>query len=158
MSGLLLYGNNKIIPFDPQFSLNSAAAKDGFDEQFARRLIQAGIKPGSLVHLETHAPCYCNTLSHIHQQVLVQLLEKNHYQLVKLNIHEVPDLMPWVPSFPALAVLDMEGKLRYLGPYATGIGCFTGDDLVNDIADIVKQPAPLGAIINSEAQGCYCPS
>ncbi|MEG3767311.1 DUF6436 domain-containing protein [Alteromonas sp. 14N.309.X.WAT.G.H12] len=158
MVGLWFYGDDKIVPFDPNFSLNRAAASDDFDHQFVDMLKSAGIQPGSLVHIQASTPCYCNTLSNIHQQALLSLLKNDGYQWVTLNIENIPALAPWVPTFPALAVIDMKGKLRYLGPYATGIGCFTGDDLVNDIAAMAKQTQPLGAVINSEAEGCYCPT
>lgn len=158
MVGLWFYGDDKIVPFDPDLRLNRAAASEDFDDQFVHSLISAGVKPGSLVHIQAATPCYCNTFSGIHQQALTQLLANDGYQLVKLNIKDVPALNLWISTFPALAVIDMKGKLRYLGPYATGIGCFTGDNLVNNIAAIVQQPQPLGALINSEAQGCYCPT
>ena len=61
-----------------------------------------------------------------------------------------------IPAVPALIILDEHSNLRYLGPYATGYGCFTGKDLVDQIVGYTTQSPYNGAVINTDAEGCFC--
>ncbi|MEC8788091.1 MAG: DUF6436 domain-containing protein, partial [Pseudomonadota bacterium] len=45
---------------------------------------------------------------------------------------------------------------RYLGPYATGYGCFTGKNLVEQVVSYTTQLPYNGAVINTDATGCFC--
>mgnify|MGYP000017559717 CR=1 FL=1 len=158
MTGLWIYGGNQTSEFDPQLSLTAASSERDFDTRFAAYLNEAGIRPGTLVHLQTDSPCFCNSLSRQHQYDLSELLKEQGYSLTVVNLSDHPSLADNVPSFPALAVLDAENQLRYLGAYATGLGCYTGDDLVATIANWVKQDNYQGAMINADGEGCYCPT
>lgn len=155
---VILLGANlqQIVTFDPASKLAQAASQPDFDEQFTRELTDAGIQPGTLVHLQSDQRCYCNQLSDSHQQSLSEDLASEGYQLTQLSLKEHPALTKYISHFPALAVVDTEGHLRYLGPYATGYGCFTGNDLITEISRIATTPEYYGASINSEAKGCFC--
>lgn len=154
----ILLGANlqQIVTFDPALKLAQAASQPDFDEQFAQELVEAGIQPGSLVHLQSDQRCYCNQLSDSHQQSLSKDLADDGYHLTQLSLKEHPALTKYISHFPALAVVDTDGHLRYLGPYATGYGCFTGNDLITEISRIATTTDYYGASINSEAKGCFC--
>lgn len=158
MTGLWVYGGNQTSEFDPSLSLTAAASERDFDIRFVAFLNEADITPGTIVHLQTDAPCFCNSLSRQHQYDLSELLKEQGYSLKVVNLSEHQALADIVPSFPALAVVDADNQLRYLGAYATGLGCYTGDDLVATIASWVRQDNYQGAMINADGEGCYCPT
>ena len=76
--------------------------------------------------------------------------------MVRLNIEDVPELQNIIPAVPTLIVVDELNHLRYLGPYATGYGCFTGKDLVDQVVSYSRQSPYTGAVINADAEGCFC--
>ena len=156
LSGLWFYGDRQLSPFDPALTLTHAASAPDFDQHFSAILQQLGIAPGTIVHLQTKNPCYCNSLTEAHQRELKALLKNSHYQLKVIHVDETPQLEPFIPAYPALAILDGHNQLRYLGPYAEGLGCYTGDDLVSQIASLVTAPTYLGATINTTSEGCFC--
>jgi hypothetical protein len=155
LTAMLFYGLRQLTWFDPEMRLSQAASQVDFDRDFVALLHHAGVKNHSLIHLQDTQGCYCNKLSLAHQQLLQHSLLDEGYTLTTLNINKHPDIAAVMPSFPALAVIDELGQLRYLGPYSTGYGCFTGDDLVDDITQLIEAPY-YGATINTEAVGCYC--
>lgn len=156
LSVLWFYGDRQLSPFDPALTLTHAASAPDFDQRFTSILQQQGVKPGSIVHLQTQNPCYCNSLTEAHQRELSALLKNNHYQLQVIHVDEAPQLEALLPAYPALAVVDEYNQLRYLGPYAEGLGCYTGDDLVTQIASVVTAQTYLGATVNTTSEGCFC--
>jgi hypothetical protein len=56
---------------------------------------------------------------------------------------------------PAVAVIDKASKLRYFGPYSSGMFCNQGDGLVEPFIKN-RQTTATGATIISQSQGCYC--
>lgn len=155
--GLWFYGQDQISDFDPNGQLYASAAQPHFDQTIVASLQELGVNKASIVHLQANQHCYCNELSDIHQTELVQELSDAGYSLVKVNIEESPVLSQALSTFPALAIVDEDGNLRYLGPYATGYGCFTGDDdLTKFVGRLALQENVLGAVVNSDAEGCYC--
>ena len=155
--GLWLYGQDQITDFDPNGRLYSSASQPNFDQNVVDSLYKLGVTKASIVHLESQQHCYCNELSEIHQSELVQELSGAGYNLVKVNIENDPVLTAALSTFPALAIIDENDQLRYLGPYATGYGCFTGDDdLTKFVGRLALQESVLGAVVNSDAEGCYC--
>ena len=71
-------------------------------------------------------------------------------------MEDVPELAALIEAVPALIVLDKQAQLRYLGPYATGYGCFTGKNLVEQVVSYTTQLPYNGAVINADASGCFC--
>ena len=169
---------NQIKPFDPSMLLAQAASNPQFDNDFAEALGQAGVTPGTLVHMVSSGNCYCDKLTEPHRQELSgelasagyrlqQLSLAEHpelsgelanegYQLQRLSLAEHPALTKFVDHYPALAVVDNAGQLRYLGPYAVGYGCFTGTNLVSQIKQAATSAEYYGASINSDVKGCFC--
>lgn len=156
MTGLWVYGGNQTVPFDPDLTLTSASQDKDFDTRFVSEMAKAGIAPGTIVHFEADTPCFCNSLSRQHQKELTNLLQDSGYNFKTLNINEYSSIAAEIPSFPAVAVIDSKNQLRYLGAYATGLGCYTGDDLVTTIASEVQKPDFNGAMLNIAGEGCYC--
>ncbi|NVK54385.1 MAG: thioredoxin [Alteromonadaceae bacterium] len=156
LAALMLANLDQIKMFDPQMKLAQAASQPNFDQQFTADLSAAGVKPGSLVHIRASQRCYCNTLTEPHQQELSQALAANGYQVTQVSLTEHPQLTQYIDAFPALAVVDKQGKLRYVGPYAIGYGCFTGNNLVAEISQLATASEYFGASVNSDAKGCFC--
>ncbi len=155
--GALLVANlDQIKMFDPQMKLAQAASQPDFDQRFSAQLSEAGVAPGSLVHIRGNQRCYCNTLTEPHQQELTESLADEGYAATQVSLSEHPALTQYIDSFPALAVVDKQGKLRYLGPYAIGYGCFTGNNLVAEISELATSNTYYGASVNADAKGCFC--
>lgn len=155
LAGLWLYNSKQIVSFDPDQTLAQAATSMTFDDSLVATLTGQGVQPGSIVHLQTDSACYCNTLTASHRDTLLDALHDEGYQAKTLNISAVPGLRALLPTFPAIAVIDHQRQLRYLGPYATGYGCFTGQTLIDNIVSIARSDFH-GAIVQTEAQGCFC--
>ena len=147
---------NQIKPFDPSMLLAQAASNPQFDNHFAAALGDAGVAPGTLVHMVSSGDCYCDNLTEPHRQELSRELADEGYQLTQVSLTEHPALRRFVDHYPALAVIDSAGQLRYLGPYAIGYGCFTGTNLVNQIKQAATSTEYYGASINSDVKGCFC--
>lgn len=156
IAGLLFYSGRQLSWFDPTMRLSQGSASMTFDTQFADALLNQGAVPGSIVHFSQQARCFCDALTQPHHDVLAARLSDSHYRTASMNLDEHPSLQQFVPSTPAVAIIGFDGELRYFGPYATGYGCFTGNTLVNTIVRIAEQSALPGAVIASEAQGCFC--
>lgn len=154
--GLLLYSQNQLSEFDPKGVLLHASTEANFDTDIAHVLQQEGIPPASIIHVSTSKTCYCDTLAQPHQQQLLAQLESDGYRSVELSLEQVPKLQSVMSATPVLIVIDDEYQLRYLGPYATGYGCFTGKNVVEEVLQYTKAPAYPGAIINADGQGCFC--
>lgn len=147
---------NQIKPFDPSMLLAQAASNPQFDNNFAAALVDAGVAPGTLVHMVSSGDCYCDKLTETHRQELSRELADEGYKLAQLSLAEHPALRRFVDHYPALAVVDNAGQLRYLGPYAIGYGCFTGTNLVSQIKQAATSAEYYGASINSDVKGCFC--
>nr|WP_136251439.1 DUF6436 domain-containing protein [Ningiella ruwaisensis] len=118
-----------------------------------------------LIHFESEQPCFCQTLAQAHINTLNSMLEDSDVHINTLNVSKIAILKHYVPSTPAVAVIDSNGELAYFGPYSSGSGCFGRSGEVNEV---VKQrflePNALTlnshefsrAIIRAEARGCYC--
>lgn len=112
---------------------------------------------GKIIHV-FQGRCFCETLSQSHQQTLNTWAQDKRISFQSLDILALPELTRFVPSTPALIVLNQNNELLYLGPYSTGLGCFDDSGLV----DIKIKPyfeddnKYFKALIQSEARGCYC--
>ncbi len=156
LAGLLFYSQKQLSGFDPQGVLLHASTEASYGTDIARALQQNGIPSASIIHVSTSKACYCDTLAQPHQQALLAELETDGYRSVELSLEQVPELKSVMTATPALIVIDDEYQLRYLGPYATGYGCFTGKNVVEEVLQYTKTPAYPGAIINADGQGCFC--
>lgn len=155
LCALLAYGQRQLSDFDPDGELLHRTTAPDFDASLVAILEKQGIQPGSVIHVGTQYRCYCDTLTTPHQTQLTAKLGSNFRQ-VRLIVEDVPELATMLEAVPALIVLDKQNQLRYLGPYATGYGCFTGKNLVEQVVSYTTQLPYAGAVINTDATGCFC--
>jgi len=155
LTALLVYGQRQLSSFDPNGDLLHRTTAPNFDASLVELLNEQNIAPGSVIHVGTQSRCYCERLTTPHQTQLLTKLGNDFHQ-VRVNIEDVPELAAMLDAVPALIVLDMQNQLRYLGPYATGYGCFTGKNLVEQVVSYTTQLPYSGAVINTDATGCFC--
>ena len=156
LAALLAYSERQLSEFDPDGVLLHASTSPNFDSNFVAFLKEQNVEAGSIVHIGTASNCYCNSLTKPHQTQLLNRFENEQYQLTSINIESAAMLKKMLSSVPALVIVDKDYQLRYVGPYATGYGCFTGKDMVDQVVTYTKQAPYQGAVINADAQGCFC--
>lgn len=154
--GLMVYSQRQLSFFDPQGILLHASTNATFDETVVRALKNQGITGASIVHVGPKNDCYCDTLTKPHQAQLQAKLRVKGYRATQLNLEHAPELKALISSVPALIIIDSHAQLRYLGPYAIGYGCLTGNTLVEAISQYASARPYPGAIINADASGCFC--
>ena len=155
LAALLVYGQKQLSEFDPNAVLLHHSTAASFDHDVVEQLRKMDIQAGSIVHIGSTQDCYCERLTEPHQRQLVSRLNPS-YELISTTIETQPSLKNFIPSTPALIVLDDAFQLRYIGPYATGYGCFTGKNLVDTIVSYTQQSPYNGAVVNADATGCFC--
>ncbi|APD84746.1 thioredoxin [Alteromonas sp. Mex14] len=155
LCALLVYGQRQLSEFDPNGELLHRTTAPDFDATLVAILEKQDIQPGSIIHVGTQSRCYCDTLTKPHQSQLLAKIGDDYHQ-VRLNVEDIPELAAMLEALPALIVLDKHKQLRYLGPYATGYGCFTGKNLVEQVVNYTTQLPYAGAVINTDATGCFC--
>lgn len=153
---LLLHGQRQLSDFDPDGVLLYASTSPQFDSNITSLLKAQNVKAGSVVHIGSESDCYCDVLATAHRTQLLSKLKAQQYQFSSINIESVPALQRVLSAVPALMVVDERYQLRYIGPYATGFGCFTGKDLVDTVVAYTQQTPYQGAVVNADAQGCFC--
>ena len=156
LSAVLFYSQRQISEFDPKGTLLHQSTSVTFDASLISLLKDYDVPAGSIVHVGTQEKCYCDNLTDSHQTQLFNKLSQLGYSGFRLDIENVPELAAILPSVPALIVVDTLYNLRYLGPYATGYGCFTGKNLVDEISGYASNPSYISAVVKTEADGCFC--
>jgi hypothetical protein len=163
-------GESKFKDFDPELRLSSQMMSLSMEGELVS-LLPASFNQGELENIEdnpesengtifhvTQGSCFCETLSESHKNTLNNwaLSERISYQ--NIDISGIPEIQRFVPSTPAVIVLNKNRELVYLGPYSTGMGCFQSSGMVDERIKPYFQnaAAPLRATIQSEAKGCYC--
>lgn len=156
MSTVVSFSVKKVVAFDPYGDLIFESSSQDFDERVVKILDDMGIEPGSMVHIESGRDCMCDELTRKYRDELYESLEKEGFTLSKVKLNEDNPLRKMIISTPAVITYGHDGKLKYLGPYATGLGCFTGTSNVDSILDAsILESAP-GAMVNVDNIGCYC--
>lgn len=153
---LLVYGQRQLSEFDPEGKLQYHSSSPQFDERLTAALKAQQIKSGSIIHIGTQQTCFCENLTEPHQTQLVEKFRSMAFELVKLDIEEIPELGRILSTVPALMIVDKQYRLRYVGPYATGYGCFTGKNLVEQVTGYAQLSPYQGAVIKADAVGCFC--
>jgi len=156
LMAILLYGDRQLSEFDPQGTLIHHSTDPGFDSKVTHIMQNYGVEASTLVHIVSERNCYCDTLAAPHQIQLLNKLGNPDYSTTTIALEQLPELAEILPSTPALIIIDSDYRLRYLGPYATGYGCFTGKDLVDEISQYATTPNYIGGVIKSDAEGCFC--
>jgi hypothetical protein len=153
IAALFYLSKAQITEFDPKLQLALASMEKDFDARFTR-ILDVG-DSATVVHL-TGNNCACETLTKRHADQLAKRLENDQYSAITVNINEHPKLAAYIPSTPAVAILGEGGELRYLGPYAAGLGCVTNVTFIDRLTKLAQQRNFQGAIINHEIEGCFC--
>ncbi|WDT86315.1 DUF6436 domain-containing protein [Alteromonas sp. 009811495] len=156
LTALLFYGQRQLSEFDPNGNLLHQSTSPTFDEDVIALLKDNGVSAGTIVHIGTSQDCYCETLTAPHQTQLIERFNLLDFNLMTFNIENTPSLKRILTRVPALMIVDNEFRLRYLGPYATGYGCFTGKNLVERIVTYTQSSPYQGAVVNADAEGCFC--
>lgn len=152
---VLVAANDKAKWFDPDNKLHQAALSISFDDVFLDELKQ--VVPtitGSVIHFQSNN-CFCQTVAQSHIYSIEKLAAQKQLQNVKLNLDEHTAFKAYIPSVPAVAVIEKNGKLSYLGPYSTGMFCSQGNGLVEPFLK-KSQNNTIAATVISQSQGCYC--
>ncbi|MDH0745670.1 DUF6436 domain-containing protein [Pseudomonas sp. GD03842] len=61
-----------------------------------------------------------------------------------------------IPSSPAIAIWDRQGRLAYFGPYSEGLVCNSQNSFVEPILQALMADRTVSAT-HTMAVGCYCP-
>ncbi|MDE3270992.1 DUF6436 domain-containing protein [Pseudoalteromonas sp. G4] len=145
----------KINTFDNYGELTKRAMDTNFDKEFVKQLTSIlGDVSGSVIHFEAE-DCFCQTVANDHVSSVKKLAINQNFKNHNLVVNNTDGL--FLPSVPAVAVINKLGALSYLGPYASGMFCAEGNGLVEPYL-IKKNPehSKLGATIITDAKGCYC--
>lgn len=76
-------------------------------------------------------------------------------QFLELVGNHNQGLHGYIPALPAVAMLNEQDELVYLGPYSTGMYCSQGNGIIEPYIQ-GKRVKSNGPIIPYDAQGCYC--
>lgn len=153
LMGILYLSSEGKAEFDPKQRLLNAALSPTFDDELVRLISSTNQLDGAtVVHFQASA-CGCNLISQSHRQSVAALAAKNQYKNVELEPSD--ELQAFVPSTPAVAVIDNKGKLTYFGPYSSGLFCSENEGLVEPFISEVNTKMP-NAVVISDANGCYC--
>ncbi len=156
IAGLVFYGKNQVTPFDPDGVLLHQSTDLAFDDRIVAELQANHISASTVLHIGSEKSCYCETVTEPHQAQLAKTLSEYGFISKQVSIESLPNLSKVITTIPALIVIDDQSNLRYLGPYATGLGCFTGQTLIGQIAQLATQTEYAGAVINADVEGCFC--
>ncbi|WP_269518533.1 DUF6436 domain-containing protein [Alteromonas sp. BMJM2] len=156
LAAMLVYSQRQLSEFDPDGILLHHSTSPTFDSELLQLLKDSNVPSASIIHVGSSESCYCETLTAPHQTQLLNRLGESQYGVVDIALDTVKGLSNIITTVPALIVIDENYQLRYVGPYATGYGCFTGKNLVDQVVSYTHQLPYNGAIINSDATGCFC--
>lgn len=148
--------------FDPNLTLSQGLMSLTFENrlEFALSKVSGPLDTPAIFHI-TQGECYCEFLAKAHQSELNKWSSDKGFKNFTVDISQLPDLVEFIPSTPAIVVIDEYGSILYLGPYSRGAGCFSRNGQVDNLLfDYVNKQADKKnsqrAIIETEASGCYC--
>ena len=153
--GLYLASGFSMSAFDPQGFLYQRINQPDFDSVFVVQMNGAFDEPliDTVVHIANAEQCLCQVSSSRHINTVKSLAVEQGKRNVEVSIESIPYLQSVVTTTPAIAVFDGDGRLSYLGPYSTGVGCFTGN---GQVEPYLTYEAEVGAVVPVDVSGCYC--
>lgn len=119
---------------------------------------------GTVFHI-TQGDCYCEWLAQAHQEKINIWSGQHQLKTVNINIDSTAQLAQFVPSTPAIAIVDSQNTLVYFGPYSRGSGCFGQSGQVDNQLEAwfgsshittVNTKVNITSAIDVDATGCYC--
>lgn len=163
--------------FDPSSKLAMAIMDLGFESALisavsapvvhARKVESLNIAEGKIFHI-TQGECYCEWLAQSHKNNLDKWSTENAFSSYEVNLNQHPNLRKFIPSTPAVLAVDDQGRLIYFGPYSRGSGCFASSGMIDErlkewqaqqtgtVSSALFNEMNLGAMIDTDASGCYC--
>ena len=111
----------------------------------------------------TQQHCQCESLVDSYHELMTPLWHKEGFQVLTLDETDMnqlakgglKDVYRWIPSTPAVMVLDGSSGLAYFGPYhQTGI-CNSKNSFLEPVLEAVRDHRPM-SIVNTLVQGCFC--
>lgn len=89
-------------------------------------------------------------------QQLTQMAKQQFDSIVIIDKHKLLSGKSRIPASPAAAVIDLNGKLAYFGPYSDSTFCgLGGTDFVERVADLLLS-GENPSILNTMVFGCFC--
>ncbi|WP_017446973.1 DUF6436 domain-containing protein [Gayadomonas joobiniege] len=147
--------NKRLVEFDPHGQLGQAILQPEFDQNFANLISTE--RNRRIFHIRAGG-CQCNWIASRHINSVAALADQNNYINQTIELTNDSTLAKIIPSTPAVAVFDDNGRLAYFGPYAAGAWCSPGQGLVESFLKTGQHLQKQGASILTEVKGCYCAS
>lgn len=107
--------------------------------------------------------CPCEQLVDSYHQLMVPSLRKQGFTVVTVTPSHMEQLAAklgerlwqWVPSTPAILLLNSNGELAYFGPYHQAGICNSENSYLEPVLDALVNGEPV-SIINTLVEGCFC--
>ena len=152
---LAFFASVKLSAFDPEQILLNKSANLNFDADFVQAFTKHyNVTPNTVFHFSA-ADCDCSSVAQEHVGSVSALAESNQYKNQNITLTIDEPLAQYIPSTPAVAVVNSNGKLSYLGPYSAGYSCSVGSGIVERFIANKAGITP-GATIVTDTLGCYC--
>lgn len=118
---------------------------------------------GSLFIRFAQPSCPCERLVENYHLLLLPALHKQGLQTVTVTPERMQllaallgtELWEWVPSTPAILVLDEAGQPAYFGPYHQDGVCNSENSYLEPVLAALRNKQPVN-IINTLVEGCFC--
>ena len=68
---------------------------------------------------------------------------------------QLKQISAWVPATPAVVVFDLDGSIRYLGPYHQEGICSAENSYLEPVLESMVKGKPL-SVLNTLVFGCFC--
>lgn len=150
----MFVANTQLKLFDHDDELLNLSQQPDFEARFVSWLNELGVNTqNTVVHFSSDS-CWCQFVASPHIKSVHELVKVQHKTNITLNLETLQSNPQYIPSIPAVAVFDTQGKLTYLGPYSTGTFCSAGNGLVEPFVQELQSNHE--AVIPHDAQGCYC--
>lgn len=107
--------------------------------------------------------CPCEQLVDSYHQLMEPSLRKQGFTVVTVTPFHMEQLAvrlgnrlwQWVPSTPAILLLDRDGELAYFGPYHQAGICNSENSYLEPVLASLNTGQPI-SIINTLVEGCFC--
>lgn len=168
LMGLAWWLGNQVSPrpFDPARIAPHAFHDPATVEQLLQALQTfepALTGPGPLFIRFAQPDCPCERLVENYHLLLLPTLHKQGLQTITVMPERMqqlaallgPALWEWIPSTPAILVLDKTGLPAYFGPYHQDGICNSENSYLEPVLEALRHDQPVH-IINTLVDGCFC--